>query len=115
MAIPEKQLETWSNVGAEKAATDTYASIRAAIDASKSTVLKNFKYEVYLQGSYRNSTNIYGDMDVDVVVEATNFFYRDIDDLTDEQKTEYKRRYPAASEHSFKEFRDAVERALTDY
>ncbi|HEY1976559.1 MAG TPA: nucleotidyltransferase [Candidatus Baltobacteraceae bacterium] len=115
MAIPEKQLETWANVGAEKAAESTYASIKAATDAAKSTALKEFSYDVYLQGSYRNSTSIYGDMDVDVVVEATDFFYKDVDDLTESQKAEFERQFPGSPSHSFNDFRSAVERTLTDY
>lgn len=113
MAIPEKQLATWANVGAMTAATATYDSVKAAIDGAAS--LKEYRYRVYLQGSYRNATNIFGDMDVDVVVEATDFFYKDIADLTDAQRAEFERRFPGTSEHSFNGFRDAVEKALTDY
>lgn len=113
MAIPEKQLATWANVGAVKAATDTYASIKTAIERAKS--LEEYTYEVYLQGSYSNSTNVFGDMDVDVVVEATNFFYKDIADLTEGQKAEYKRRFPDPSDYTFDGVRAAVEKALIDY
>jgi len=115
MPIPEKQLETWAKVGAESSAQSTYTSIRAAIDASKSSVLKNYTYEVYLQGSYINATSIYGDMDVDIVVEATNAFYKDIDDLTDAQRAEFDRQHPGSSSVTFTGFRDAVERALANY
>uniref|UniRef100_E6Q5P5 cGAS/DncV-like nucleotidyltransferase C-terminal helical domain-containing protein n=1 Tax=mine drainage metagenome TaxID=410659 RepID=E6Q5P5_9ZZZZ len=113
MAIPEKQLDTWANVGAEKAASDTYSSIKAAVDAD--SALKEFDYKVYLQGSYRNSTNVYGDMDVDVVVESTKSFYYDIDDLTEPQKAEFKQRFPGDSEYTFVRFRTAVEKALASY
>ena len=54
-------------------------------------------------------------MDVDVVVEATSFFYRDIAKLTDAQVAEFKQRFPGDSEYSFNGFRDAVEKALTEY
>ena len=40
--------------------------IREALDAYKG--LSQFKYEVFLQGSYKNGTNLGGDSDVDVVV-----------------------------------------------
>ena len=115
MMIPESQLSTWANIGATEAANSTYTSIKAAIDAAKSKSLKNYSYDVYLQGSYRNSTSIYGDMDVDVVVEATDFFYRDIDDLTEAQKEEYKRQYSGTTDNSFDGFRSAIETALTEY
>ena len=35
-------------------------------------------HDVYLQGSYPNSTNIRGDSDVDVVVESSNTFYHNV-------------------------------------
>ena len=113
MAIPEKQLATWANVGAMQAASDTYKSVKAALNGAKP--LKEYEYQIYLQGSYRNSTNIFGDMDVDVVVEATNFFYKDVAELTDAQKAEFEQRFPGDSEYSFIGFRDAVEKALSDY
>lgn len=113
MTIPAAQLETWSNLGAMKAAIDTYASIKAAIDAD--AALREYEYEVYLQGSYRNSTNVYGDMDVDVVVESKKSFYYDIDDLTEAQQAEFKRHFPGTSEYTYSRFRTAVERALTEY
>jgi hypothetical protein len=115
MPIPETQLETWSTVGAETAASATYTSIKAAIDASKSSALKDYSYEVYLQGSYVNSTSIYGDMDVDVVVEASNFFYYDTSDLAEAQKAEFDRQHPGSSSVTFNGFRDAVERALASH
>lgn len=34
--------------------------------------------QVYLQGSYANSTNIRGDSDVDIVVETQNIFYHNV-------------------------------------
>lgn len=113
MAIPEKQLATWANVGAMQAASDTYKSVKAALNGAKP--LKEYEYQSYLQGSYRNSTNIFGDMDVDVVVEAINFFYKDIAELTDAQKVEFEQRFPGDSQYSFIGFRDAVEKALSDY
>lgn len=111
--IPESQLATWANVGAVKAATDTYTSIKTALDAGSS--LKALRYEVYLQGSYRNSTNIYGDMDVDIVVESRQSFYYNIDALTELQRAEFKRQFPGSSEHTFSRFRAAVEEALKKY
>jgi hypothetical protein len=115
MPIPEAQLETWAKVGAEKTAETTYTSIKAAIDAAATTFLRDYLYEVYLQGSYINSTSIYGDMDVDVVVEATNFFYSDTKLLTQAQEAEFERQYPGSAPVTFRDFRDCVQNALEDY
>ena len=74
MAIPESQLETWSHQGATVGSAQTYTSIQTALgnhpwppDMGSPTV--------YLQGSYRNHTNIRGDSDVDAVAENGRIFY----------------------------------------
>jgi hypothetical protein len=76
VGIPESQLKTWANQGAAGMAKSTYASIRNALQEELN--LPPTSYDVYLQGSYRNDTNIYADMDVDVVVELTDGFYYDV-------------------------------------
>jgi hypothetical protein len=67
------------------------------------------KYQVYLQGSYANSTNIRGDSDVDVVAECTSVFYSN---LTDDEKQQLG--LPSGS-HSFTDFRREVVAALENY
>ena len=36
-------------------------------------------YDIYLQGSYQNDTNISGDSDVDVMLELKSTFYHDME------------------------------------
>jgi tRNA nucleotidyltransferase (CCA-adding enzyme) len=72
MAIPLTQLKTWSNLPDPGRSAETYNSIKNALAAS--TSLYKYTYDVYLQGSYANSTNIRADSDVDVVVELTSVF-----------------------------------------
>jgi hypothetical protein len=82
MPIPSSQLETWTHQGAVVSSAAAYASIQHALSRSK-TPLESKSIEVYLQGSYRNSTNIFGDSDVDVVVELSDLsFERDLSRLT---------------------------------
>lgn len=66
MGIPENQLEIWSHQGATASATSIYERIQRALEVDPTLALRDF--EVFLQGSYRNSTNIRADSDVDVVV-----------------------------------------------
>lgn len=82
MAIPESQLETWAHQGAVTTAKSTADSIRNALN-SYSGWPEGIDFEVYLQGSYRNSTNIRGDSDVDVVAQLNSTFYSN---LSEEQK-----------------------------
>ena len=58
MGIPEAQLETWSHQGAIATSRDTYIAIANALrDSSAGYANKDF--DIYLQGSYGNDTNIY--------------------------------------------------------
>lgn len=83
MAIPESQLTTWSRQGTTDSASVLYERIRTALQTD--TALRNRSFEVFLQGSYRNSTNIRGDSDVDIVVKLEDTFkpdYSHLDELT---------------------------------
>ena len=66
MPIPESTLSRWSHHQAGTAFKQAHVPIREALDAYKG--LSQFKYEIFLQGSYKNDTNLGGDSDVDVVV-----------------------------------------------
>lgn len=68
MPIPDSQCDTWRNQGATATAKVTHESVRTALSAATSAV-RDKDFEVYLQGLYRNDTNIYGDSDVDIVVQ----------------------------------------------
>lgn len=76
MTISEAQLEVWANQGAVVLSKQTHESIRLAL-AADSSLIKGKDYEIYLQGSYRNTTNIRGDSDVDIVVELKSTFAPD--------------------------------------
>ena len=81
MAIPESQFDTWSNQGAITTSRRTHESIRAALDEHEWP--DNIDFEIYLQGSYKNDTNIRGDSDVDIVVQLNSAFFSN---LSEEQK-----------------------------
>jgi hypothetical protein len=106
MAISESQLETWSSQGAITQFANTYATIRSALqDSTAPYAAKN--YEIFLQGSYCNDTNIYADSDVDVVMKLTSTFYHDITNLPTDQQVLYNNaRTPA--DYSFDDFRTQV-------
>lgn len=68
MGIPEPQLDTWSHQGSVAQSSATYATVKNALeDPGAPYAYKS--YEVYLQGSYGNDTNIYSESDVDVVIQ----------------------------------------------
>src|SRR4051794_22156683 len=89
MAIPEAQLETWSHQGPPAQFTSTYDNIRTVLyDVNSPYAAHGFS--VFLQGSYKNDTNIYGDSDVDVVICTDVVYYADTDTLSPEDKQRYE-------------------------
>jgi len=107
MGIPESQLETWSHQGAITTAKDTHKSIRNVLYSYEWP--NGVDFEVYLQGSYKNDTNIRGDMDVDVVVQLNSTFFKN---LSKEQKERFGF---ISAKYTWKDFRKDVLHALIDY
>lgn len=108
MGIPESQLETWSHQGAIITAKSTADSVKNALDSYESWP-SGIEYEVYLQGSYKNSTNIRGDSDVDVIAQLSSTFYSN---LSEEQK-KLLRLKPAS--YGWEDFRLDVLNSLKKY
>lgn len=113
MPIPESQLGTWSHQGAVTTAQATHQSIRNALIANTSPI-RDKDFEVYLQGSYRNSTNIRGDCDVDIVVQLNSVFKRDLSSLSENENTSYRQDHTSAT-YSWEDFRLDVLHALRAY
>lgn len=108
MAIPESQLETWANQGAITTAKSTADSIKNALN-SYTDWPDGIDFEVYLQGSYKNDTNIRGDSDVDVTAQLNSTFYSN---LSEDQKNILSLT-PAS--YSLPNFRANVLKILKDY
>jgi len=81
MAIPESQLDTWSHQGSITQSSTTYATVKRALEAAD-TKYANQSFEVFLQGSYGNDTNIYAESDVDVVIRLDTIYHYDTSALT---------------------------------
>ena len=80
MPIPERTLSRWSHHRASTAFTQAHLPVREALKAHKG--LSQFTYEVFLQGSYKNDTNLGGDSDVDVVIRLAHKLDPDVVALT---------------------------------
>lgn len=105
MAIPESQLETWSRQGSISQSSSTYASVKKALEDSKA-IYKDKNFEIFLQGSYANDTNIYAESDVDIVIRLDSIFRGDVGSLSVEEKNAYHN-LPNAT-YNFKDFKKAV-------
>jgi hypothetical protein len=112
VAVPESQLETWSHQGAVATAKATHESVRRALAAAQR--LTGREFEVFLQGSYKNDTNIRGDSDVDLVVQLNSTFHRDLSGLEERQRLLYEGAHSEAIYH-WHHFRADVLAALRWY
>lgn len=90
----------------------TYDSIKACIDSHKFP--EGTTYDVYLQGSYGNSTNIREDSDVDVVIELTSSFRPDISSLSTAEESVFSKKYPNST-YSLSSFKREVVDCLRSY
>lgn len=90
MAIAEDQLDTWSKIGPSQQFVDTYNSIKLVLESSNAPYHGKRKFNVYLQGSYGNNTNVYGSGDVDIVACTSDTFGYDLSDLPQSQQDLYR-------------------------
>ncbi len=77
MPISEEQLKIWSHQGAITTAKATADSVKNAL-SNYEFLPDGIKFEVYLQGSYKNDTNIRGDSDVDIIAQLNPIFYSNL-------------------------------------
>ena len=106
MAISERQLETWSGIGAATQSKTTYGTVRTALERTDAPY--NAKtYTVYLQGSYGNDTNVYCDSDVDVAISTSSVYYSDTSSLSADQRARFDSAWSTAS-YSASDFKNQV-------
>lgn len=88
MAISETQLETWSHQGSEAQSATTYQAIRNVLNDPNSPYYSK-SFDIFLQGSYGNKTNIYADSDVDIVIRLDSVYYSDTSNLSAADKRHF--------------------------
>jgi hypothetical protein len=85
VTISEDQLTTWAKQGPPAQFTATYDTLKGTLNDSSSPYYPN-DFSIFLQGSYKNDTNVYGDSDVDVVMRLNQTFYTDMTYLPEDDK-----------------------------
>lgn len=85
MTTSEEQLATWSKQGPTRQFTTTYETLERVLSDHSSPFYKR-DFTIFLQGSYKNDTNVYGDSDVDVVIRLNEIYYTDLDHLPPKTK-----------------------------
>lgn len=113
MAISNDQLQTWASAPGHTKAQYTYQQIQKALAASNVSQVKGC--EIYLQGSYANSTNIRIDSDIDVVVQLNTTFAYGLERLTEPQKTIFHKVYPNTATYRWSDLRRDVINTLVSF
>lgn len=98
MAVSDAQLETWSHQGSIEQSAATYSTIKAALEDPLAP-FHNRIFDIFLQGSYGNSTNIYADSDVDIVVRLSSTVYSDTIRLQQAELQRYQADFLATNYH----------------
>jgi len=111
MAVTEDQLTRWAQ-GPSTAEDERCATaIRRITDALRPQL--GDRVTVFLQGSYKNRTNIRQDSDVDIAVRDDRSYFADTADMSSTALTLYKAGF-TPSDHTFEQFKARVHQILTD-
>jgi hypothetical protein len=114
VGIPESQLETWSKQGSITGSSSTYNAIRDTLIATDSPYYVR-EFDVFLQGSYGNDTNIYAESDVDVVIQLKSSFQQDITNLSEYQQAMFNIAFSNATYTYFDFKRDVLAHLTSKY
>lgn len=87
MTITREAATRWTGQGAQDGAQQTYASVQHALE--RAGITRSRSLEIFLQGSYANSTNVRGDSDVDIVVMTKQVMQADISKLSTASKAKW--------------------------
>lgn len=109
MKFSEDQLTTWAKPPSETEED----KCRNAVYRITEAVRKKFGNDVsiFLQGSYKNRTNVKKDSDVDVVVRHDGYYFYDLGKLTPEEKAAYEATSTPAS-YTFSQFKNDIQAIL---
>lgn len=112
MMIPKRQLDRWTKQGAVTNSKKTYRAIKRTLESERSALSQHdHDWEIYLQGSYANHTNIYGNSDVDIVVRLRSTWRSDLSDLSPKEKRAYDEAYVDA-DYTGRDFYEDVRTSL---
>jgi len=103
MAIPESQFDTWSHQGSITGSSTTYNAIRDTLNSTDSPYYAK-DFDIFLQGSYGNDTNIYSESDVDIVIQLKSTFLQDLTKLSEPQRLLFNSSFSEAS-YGYHEFK----------
>jgi Nucleotidyltransferase domain len=111
MPIPDRQISKWSGHPDSTLPGWTHAVLYDALDGAKR--LEDLDVEIFVQGSYANSTNVRKDSDVDLVVQLKLPLEEDVDRLNPDEVKLFYQHY-GHTDYGWEEFREDVLRSLRE-
>ncbi|RZJ90041.1 MAG: nucleotidyltransferase [Chryseobacterium sp.] len=113
MALTESQLKAWT----VPLSTTEDSKCKNAVTQVSQALRNRFGDEVsiFLQGSYKNNTNIKKDSDVDIVLRHDGYFYPDLVFLNESEKVQYNALNSTSGGYIYDTLKHDVQRALEDY
>ena len=109
MSVSEQQLSTWAQPPNDREETKCQETARRISKAIKERF--GDSVSVFLQGSYKNRTNVKRDSDVDIVARHNNYFFPGLDELSEQDKRLYWAKHPSCS-YTFTQFKGEIQSAL---
>lgn len=109
MAFTHNELTHFAVAPSTSKAENAYEQIKAALH--QDSRLRNVHFDIYIQGSYANRTNIKDDSDIDIVVQLATTWKPDLTQLSVLEQAIYHASFPTA-QYTWSHFRDDVLAAL---
>ncbi len=109
MSVSENQLKIWAKAPSESEETKCQNAVNSITNAIRAKF--GNQVTIFLQGSYKNRTNIKLDSDVDIVVRHDGFYFPDINWLSDQDKDIYKASF-VSSNYTYSQFKTDIQRIL---
>lgn len=105
MNVSEEQLTRWARSPSPTEEEKCQNSVKLISEA----IEKKFgsSVSIFLQGSYKNRTNVKQDSDVDIVVLHKDYYFPDTSGLREDEKREYMTTFTASS-YTFKDYKSEV-------
>jgi len=109
MNISEEQFLRWSRAPSETEETKCQSTFQRIKKALESKFGSNIS--IFLQGSYKNRTNVKLDSDVDIVALYKPVYFPDVSFLSDEDKKIFWSNF-TPSQYTFSQYKNAVQEVL---
>lgn len=111
MTVDENQLASWAKAPSETEEVKCQHTVERITNAIRS----KFGYDVsiFLQGSYKNRTNVRLDSDVDIAVRHDGYCFSKDNFLSDQEKKAFWANFKS-SDYTFSQFKDEIQECLEE-